>query len=224
MNRVSRPNRILLAALLFAANESYAGLQWEQTQVELHPAPGAPTAVATFKYQNTGKQVIHFTSIHPSCGCTTANPKKDDVAPGENGEITATLKVGSSTGLQQKTVRVETDDPDNPVTVLTLRALIPQMVELRPSFIYWQNSEPPSPKTILVKTAKELNTKSLNVSSSSADFSSKVLSSGAGEFKIEVTPRDTSHTANATLTIQPDNGAKPAYATARVVSSKTQSE
>ena len=143
------------------------------------------------------------------------------MAPGESGEITANFKVGSSTGVQQKTVRVETDDPDQPATILTIRAVIPQLVELRPSFIYWQNSEPPNPKTIVVKTAKELNTKTLNVSSSSDDFSSKVLPAGAGEFKVEVTPRDTSHAANATLTIQPDSGAKPVYATARVVNTKS---
>lgn len=199
----------------------HAGLKWEQTQIELRPGPGDATAVGSFKYYNAGKQVVHFTSIHPSCGCTTATLKKNDVSPGESGEITATFKVGSSTGVQQKTVRVETDDPAEPVTILNLRAVIPQLVELRPSFIYWENSEPPSPKTILVKTAKELNARGLNVSSSSMDFSSKVVPSGTGEFKVEVTPRDTSHPANATLTIQPDNGAKAVYATVRVVNPKS---
>jgi uncharacterized protein DUF1573 len=217
----NRLTSLLVPALLLAAHQVYAGLTWEQTQLELHPAAGDPTAVANFKYQNSGKQVVHFTSIHPSCGCTTATLKKDDVAPGEAGEITATFKVGSSTGIQQKTVRVETDDPEQPVTILTLRAVIPQLVEVRPSFIFWQSSEPANPKTIVVKTAKELNAKNLNVSSSTSDFTSKVVSSGTGEFKIEVTPHDTSHSASATLTIQPDNGGKPVYATARVVSSKS---
>ncbi|HEY2103893.1 MAG TPA: DUF1573 domain-containing protein [Chthoniobacterales bacterium] len=194
-----------------------AELKWEQTQIELHPAPGDATAVGSFKYKNTGGAVVHFKSVTTSCGCTTAARKKDDVAPGETGEITATFKVGASTGTQQKTVRVETDDPASPVTILTLRAMIPQMLELRPSFVYWENSEPPKPKTILAKAAKELHANNLKVTSSSGEFVASVSSIGQNQFKIEVQPHDTSHPVSATLTVQPDSGGKPVYATARVV-------
>jgi hypothetical protein len=208
---------IAILAALVLADTCRAELKWEQTQIELHPAPGAATAVGTFKYKNTGSTVIHFKSITTSCGCTTAARKKDDVAPGETGEITATFKVGASTGVQQKTVRVETDDTAAPVTVLALRAVIPQILELRPSFVYWENSEPAKPKTIMVKAAKELHATSLKVSSSSNEFVTSVSPAGPNEFKIEVQPQDTSHPVSAVLTVQPDSGGKPAYATARVV-------
>ena len=208
---------IAILVALALTDTCRAGLNWEQTQIELHPAPGAATAVGSFKYKNTGDTVVHFKSITTSCGCTTAARKKDDVAAGETGEITATFKVGTSTGVQQKTVRVETDDAAAPVTVLALRAVIPQMLELRPSFVYWENSEPAKPKAIMVKAAKELHATSLKVSSSSNEFATSVSSAGQNEFKIEVQPRDTSHAVSAVLTVQPDNGGKPVYATARVV-------
>src|SRR5437868_3858140 len=208
---------IVILSALALTDTCRAGLQWEQTQIELHPALGAATAVGTFKYKNTGGSVIHFKSVTTSCGCTTAARKKDEVAPGETGEITATFKVGTSTGVQQKTVRVETDDTAAPVTVLALRAIIPQMLELRPSFVYWEDSEPAKPKTIIVKAAKELHTDSLKVSSSSNEFTTSVSSTGQNEFKIEVQPHDTAHSASAVLTVQPDSGGKPVYATARVV-------
>jgi len=208
---------IAILVALSLANTCCAGLKWEQTQIELHPEPGAATAVGTFKYKNTGDTLIHFKSITTSCGCTTAARKKDDVVPGEAGEITATFKVGASTGVQQKTVRVETDDAAAPVTVLALRAVIPQMLELRPSFVYWENSEPAKPKTIIVKAAKELHATSLKVTSSSNDFVTSVSSAAQNEFKIEVQPHDTAHSASAVLTVQPDSGGKPVYATARVV-------
>jgi len=215
-----KPKILELIAILMAlgvARTSHAGLNWEQTEIELHPAPGAANAVGTFKYKNTGDSVIHFKSITTSCGCTTTARKKDDVASGETGEITATFKVGASTGVQQKTVRVETDDTMAPVTVLALRAVIPQMLELRPSFVFWENSEPAKPKTIMVKAAKELHATSLKVISSSNDFVTSVSSAGQNEFKIEVQPHDTSHAISAVLTVQPDSGGKPVYATVRVV-------
>jgi hypothetical protein len=217
-------NALVVAGLFALAQSALASLKWEQTQIELHPKPGEATAVGSFKYKNDGKEIVHIKSVHTSCGCTTATRKKDDIAPGEDGEITATFKIGGSMGTVQKTVSVETDDPAAPMTVLTLKAVIPQMVEVKPTFIYWENSEPAKPKTITVKTAKELNVKSLNVSSSNPEFQTKVTSNGANEFEVEVQPRDTSHDVNATLTLQPDNGAKPSYVSARVISSPKSSQ
>jgi hypothetical protein len=209
----------LIAALglIVFAGPARAGLKWEQAVVELHPKPGDDAAVGTFKYHNAGNKVVHVKSVHTSCGCTTTNKLKDDIAPDDRGELTATFKIGSSTGMAQKTITVETDDPEAPTTVLTLRAVIPQMVELRPSFVYWENSEPAKPKVITVKTAREANVKKVDVVSSSPEFAAKVTPAGANEFKVEVQPKDTSHASIATLTITPDNGVKPVYARARVV-------
>lgn len=217
-------NRLISAfSVLALVHTAYGGLKWEQNQIELHPVPGDATAVGTFRYFNDGKEVVHIKSVHTSCGCTTTSKMKDVVAPGESGEIAATFKIGGSTGVQQKTVQVETDDASAPLTVLTLRAVIPQMLELKPSFVYWENGEPAKAKTIAVKMAKESGAKNINVSSSSADFSTKVASAGQNQFEIQVQPRDTSHPANATLTVQPDNGGKPFYATARVITPSTTS-
>jgi hypothetical protein len=212
-----RIKTIVIVGLFTLAQSALASLKWEQTQIELHPKPGEANAVGSFKYKNEGKETVHIKSVHTSCGCTTASRTKDDIAPGESGEIAATFKIGASTGTQQKTVQVETDDATQPITVLTLKAVIPQLVEIQPTFVYWQSSEPATPKIIKVKTAKELNVKTLNVSSSSPEFQTKVTSDGSNEFKIEVQPRDTSHEVNSTLTVQPDNGAKPAYVAARVI-------
>lgn len=220
---MNRTNYIITCALIAVTHNAWAGLKWEQKQIELHPAPGDATAVGSFKYQNDGKQPVHIKSVHTSCGCTTTSRPKDEIAPGESGEITATFKVGASTGIQQKTVKVETDDSAEPVTVLTLRAIIPQLIEIKPTFVYWENSEPAKAKTISVKLAKEAGAKTVNVTSSSPEFSAKVTSTGANEFEVQVQPRDTSKAANGMLTVQPDNGGKPVYATVRVMNPSTSS-
>src|SRR3954470_23985422 len=112
---------LLLGVLALAiASSAQAALSWDKTELELKPAIGAATAVGVFKYENKGDKPIHFNAVRPSCGCTTAALAKNDVAPGEKGEITATLNIGERTGLQTKTITVETDDPTTPSTVLTL--------------------------------------------------------------------------------------------------------
>jgi hypothetical protein len=194
-----------------------AELKWEQTQLELHPAVGDKQAVGHFKYQNTGNTPIHFKSIHPSCGCTTAQSQKDQVAPGDSGEITATFNIGDRTGTQVKTVTVETDDPAHASTMLVLKAVIPQILEVQPVLVYWQGGEAPKAKTVSVTAAKAFPVKEIKVTPVSNDFQVKVNKVGEGEFKIEVQPRDTTRPIAATFAIQPDNSPKAVYLSARVI-------
>src|SRR5437016_9830482 len=189
-----------------------AELKWEQTTLELHPAATDKEAVGHFKYQNTGSKPVRFQSVHTSCGCTAAQTQKDEVPPGEQGEITATFKIGDRTGTQLKTVTVNTDDPVNATTVLTLKAVIPQELEINPSFVFWEQGEAPKSKTIVVRAGKDFSVKQLKVRLSSLDFESKVAQTGEGQFKIDVQPHDTSRKSAATLTIQPEGSSKTFYA------------
>jgi len=135
---------------------------------------------------------------------------------GEKGEITATFKIGDRTGTQVKTVTVDTDDPVNATTVLTLKAVIPQVLQINPGFVFWGQGETPKPKTIVVRVGKDFSVKQLKVTSSSPDFETKVAQTGKGQFKVDVQPHDTSRDMAATLTIQPEGSSKTFYATARV--------
>jgi len=206
------------ALCLLVAASAPAALVFEKTELDLHPDMGAQKVDAVFKYENKGTTPVHIKAVRPSCGCTTAALAKNDVAPGEKGEITATFNIGDRTGVQVKTISVDTDDQSAP-TVLTFKATIAQALELQPTFVFWQANEPAQPKTIVAKTAKGVTVKKLDVVSSTGDFTAKVEpGSNAGEFKIEVQPKDTTKPINATLTIKPDMApAKVYYAAARVM-------
>jgi len=192
---------------IFLCAIARAELKWEQTSADLHPAIGDKQAVAHFKYQNVGKTPVHFKSVHASCGCTTAQTQKDEVPAGEKGEITATFNIGDRTGQQIKTVTVQTDDPDpaRATTVLTLKAMIPQALEIKPAFVFWRGGDEPTPKTIEVKAAKEFAAKNLTVKSSSPEFSTKLEPGKTqGEWKIEVQPKETSRPMATAVVIQTD--------------------
>ena len=201
---------------IFVCTIARAELKWEQTAVELHPTAEDKEAVGHFKYQNAGSQPVRFKSVHTSCGCTAAQSQKDEVPPGEEGEITATFKIGDRTGTQVKTVTVQTDDPINATTVLTLKAVIPQQLEINPTFVFWGQGEALKPKSIVVRASKDFPVKKLRVTSSSPDFQTKVDQTGNGQFKIDIQPRDTSRNMDATLIIQPESSTKTFYAKARV--------
>src|SRR2546425_11896046 len=79
-----------------------AELKWEQNTIDLRPAIGDKTAVAHFKYQNTGTTPVHFKSVKASCGCTTTQSQKKVVNPGEKGKIIATFNMRDRTGQPMK--------------------------------------------------------------------------------------------------------------------------
>jgi len=192
---------------IFLCVAAHAELKWEQNTIDLHPGVGDKTAVAHFKYQNTGTTPVRFKSVKASCGCTTTQSQKEVVSPGEKGEIVATFNIGDRTGQQMKTVTVQTDDP-NPTqatTVLTLKANIAQALEIKPSFVYWQSGEEPKPKKISIKASKDFPAKDITVKSNSPNFESKVEpGKTSGEWTIEVTPKDTSHPMGTALVVQTD--------------------
>ena len=94
--------------------------------------------MAKFKYENKTQKPIKITSVKSSCGCTVASLEKEEVAPGEKGEVTATFKIGGRTGMQQKSITVTTDDASQPVVNLLLKAMIAVPLEIQPSFVYWE--------------------------------------------------------------------------------------
>lgn len=182
-----------------------AELKWEQTSLELHPNMGDKEAVGHFKYQNAGKTPIRIKSVKTSCGCTAAQSQKEEVPPGEKGEITATFKIGERTGTQVKTVTVETDDASAPSLVLTLKAVLPEMLTLAPNFVYWTAGEETKAKTITVKAGKDFAAKNITVTSSNPEFLTKVEPGGAnGEWKINVQPKQTTRGMASSLVIQSD--------------------
>src|SRR6266699_1865391 len=216
-----RAQIFVFALSIVICAKAQAELKWEQTTIELHPTPADKQAIGHFKYQKTGDKSVHFKSVRTSCGCTAAQTQKDEVPPGDKGEITATFNIGDRTGTQVKTVTVETDDPANPKTVLTLRTIIPQQLEITPTFVFWKQGEKPDPKTITVKVGKEFTVNHIKVTSSSPDFQTKVEEAGKGEFKIDVQPKETNNLVASTLTIQPEDSQKVFYATARITNAPT---
>ncbi len=195
---------VLALVSAFLAANLRAELKWDETTLELHPKFGDQEAVGHFKYQNTGKTPIRITSVKTSCGCTAAKSQKDEVAPGDKGEITATFSIGNRTGTQVKTVTVQTDEPSSQPTALTLRAVLPEGLTLTPTFVYWKVGEEPKPKTILAKAGKDYAAKHLEVKVDNDQFTANVEPAGADSWKIVVTPKQTERNVATSIVVKTD--------------------
>jgi Protein of unknown function (DUF1573) len=215
------PVSFALFALVFAiVLPADAALKWETTEVDLHPSLSDKTAVAHFKYKNTGDKPVKITSVHPSCGCTTAALAKDVVDPNESGEITATFNIGDRSGVQTKSITVRTDDATNEATILKLKATIPQLLQVAPTFIFWSANDKLTPKTITVSIGGDFPVTKLNVTSTDKSITTEVEPEpDAKAFRIVVTPQEAGRPINAALKIEPDfpkDAPKTFYANVRV--------
>lgn len=59
-----------------------------------------------FKFKNTGKSNLIIYSSEATCGCTTSQPPKAPVRPGESGEITVTFDSKGQKGSVEKRILV----------------------------------------------------------------------------------------------------------------------
>jgi len=139
---------LLLAGLL--AGPSSAEVTWTNKNLDLEMSPGAMELRGAFTFTNDGEAYVTITSVKPSCGCTTTALEKKVYGPGESGVIAVVFSVGDRVGKQVKKIVVRTDDPATPVTTLTLRADIPQWVELKPRLLMWKSDEALDAKTVEV--------------------------------------------------------------------------
>lgn len=209
-----------LALVLALAGPARAALTWEKTTAELNPGLSDKTAVAHFKYKNTGDKPVKIVSVDASCGCTTAALEKNEVAPNESGEITATFTIGDRSGVQTKTITVRTDAEPGEATILKLTANIPRLLEIQPVFVYWAPNDELKPKTITATVGGDFPVAKLNVTSTDKSITTEVvLDEKKKEFKIVITPQEAGRPINASLKIEsdyPKDAPKSYYANVRV--------
>ncbi|MCX6229164.1 MAG: DUF1573 domain-containing protein [Bacteroidia bacterium] len=76
------------------------------------------SASYTFILSNKGKKPLIIRSITASCGCTTAKPSSNVLAPGSTTDLKVTFDSQGKLGIQNKVLTVITNDPEHSTTLL----------------------------------------------------------------------------------------------------------
>lgn len=189
-----------------------AGLAWERDSQELKaPMGGEAKVEARFPFVNRGTTAIRILGVKTSCGCVGSAASKDLIVPDEKGEIVATFVFGDRVGQQEKSVVVKTDDPAEPVKVLTFRVFIPQLIQIEPVLLLWRIGETPQPKKMAVKVQSGAEIEGLTATSSSDEIDVRLEKEKAGgQYSLVVTPKRTD--APQTAFIRVETGGKDSKA------------
>lgn len=97
-------------------------LVFEKTTHDFGKLKQGDIVTTDFKFTNTGKQELVIRKSKASCGCTASEPDKKVLKPGESSNIAVTFNSTGRKGIEKKTITVISNDPANPVQVLSIQS------------------------------------------------------------------------------------------------------
>jgi uncharacterized cupredoxin-like copper-binding protein len=97
-------------------------MKFERNQFDFGKVKEGKMLVHTFKYKNIGKTELLIKDVRSSCGCTAAILSGKNLKPGEEGTLKVEFDTKGRLGRNSKSITIFSNDPDNPVFVLTVYA------------------------------------------------------------------------------------------------------
>lgn len=98
----------IFALVTFAAGE--AEIKFEKTNHNFGSFPETEKVTCTFKFTNTGDNMLVIHQAIASCGCTVPQYPKQPIKPGESGEIKVTYDgSGKFPGHFKKSITLRTN-------------------------------------------------------------------------------------------------------------------
>jgi len=190
----------LTVCLLATTSATWGQITWQQREVKVNADTSDREASARFAFTNEGDSPVTITSVTTSCGCTTAELEQKTYEPGQSGEIKARFAIGSRVGEQTKRIIVRTDNEDSPITTLTMRVMIPEVLRIRPRMVYWRAEEERKAKTVRIQVVHDEPVEILRVEADSDAVAAKLKKQGDGSvYVLTLTPRDTAPPTNIRL-------------------------
>lgn len=86
----------------------------------------------SFRFRNSGNDSLIIGDVKGSCGCTAALASVKRLGPGQTGEIKADFNSAGKSGKQNKTITVNSNDPNRSAFVFTLEGMISEPITLSP--------------------------------------------------------------------------------------------
>jgi hypothetical protein len=138
----------LLTAVFISANcavaqETSPKIHFETPIHDFNEVKSGDLIRHDFTLKNTGTAPLEILEVRPSCGCTTAGDWPKLLKPGESGIIPIQLKTDNFRGQITKTVRVKSNDPKNPQSVLQIKGKVWTPIQITPDYASFQRLKGP---------------------------------------------------------------------------------
>ena len=118
---------LLLLALTIGCTGQPGQIELSATEYDFGTIPNDKAVTHVFEVRNVGRGKLEIAGVSTSCGCTTAEVDKRQLAPGETAKLEVTYDPqahGGATGQFMRVVYIRSDDPNIPEATLTVRVTV----------------------------------------------------------------------------------------------------
>jgi len=91
----------------------------------------------TFRFRNSGDDLLEISSVSSSCGCTAALLSSKRISAGDMGEIKATFDSSRFRGQVTKTITMKTNSPTHSQVQFKLKGVVKELLSLSTNRISW---------------------------------------------------------------------------------------
>jgi hypothetical protein len=103
---------------------NFTTVEWLDSAKDLGTIIEGQKLEVSFKFRNTGDKPLVIQSVAPSCGCTVADPPKEPIAPGKEGEIKGVFDSNGRIGPNHKTLTVTANTKPSQQRFLTFNVVV----------------------------------------------------------------------------------------------------
>ncbi len=111
-----------------------------------------------FSIMNSGTSDLLIQRVIAGCGCTAAAVLNESIPPNTETKITVSLDTLGLAGMQNKSVRIFTNDPVNSISTVSLSGAIKQKISADPANVIFENvfraQKTPLERIVIVRTDK----------------------------------------------------------------------
>ena len=100
--------------LLASISATQAELRWQQLEQKFQVRWQDKFIETKYVFTNVGNQAVTIDMVLTSCGCTTTALTKMVYQPGESGELVVRYDFDASSGHEEKSILVTTNDNSHP--------------------------------------------------------------------------------------------------------------
>ncbi|MBI5380396.1 MAG: DUF1573 domain-containing protein [Opitutae bacterium] len=211
--------RMMFCIMAVLVSRLVAAIEWDSRERSLVAPVGAAEQKVSFGFTNTGDKPLSITEIIPSCGCTIPVECHKSYAPGERGEVGASVNLDGDQSIRDITLKVYTNGRKENPEILKLSIVIPvdpsrkvrtndEPVLVQPSFVYWIAGSEPRAQIISLRI-KETPPKA-SITSLTVDNDNYRVELRRPEqndpllYQVVITPMDTRRKGEATIVVTTD--------------------
>lgn len=146
----------------------------------------------TFVVRNEGDASLEITNIRSSCGCTVGHVSSRSIPPGGTAEISGRFNLKGRQGTQRSVLTLETNDPNQPRTQLTIGGVAVMELQIRPNRVFFGQvySGQESTRRIEITSLPDAPFEITKIETDSEHFSAEALDTEAAtRFRVDVATR-----------------------------------